>query len=89
MPNLLNTAVAKTARRDSQPMYKPGVARAYNRPARSIMLVLALILFGRLIRSAVIKSPTFDEPFHLALGYTAWQTGEWLSSAKMPRYHNL
>jgi len=52
---------------------------SYSSPriTRYVAVALLLLLFGQLTTSAVVKSLTFDEPFHAAYGYVTLATGDW------------
>jgi hypothetical protein len=43
---------------------------------RSLVVILLLTLFGQLLFSAVLKSPTIDESNHLTRGYAYLKTGD-------------
>ncbi len=50
---------------------------------------LLLVCFAQLTTSAVVKSPTFDEPFHAAYGYADLMTGDWRMQVQNPPFIHL
>lgn len=57
---------------------------------RWLAVGLLLVLFAQLATSAVVKSPTFDEPLHAARSYVVLATGDWrMQAGHLPLVHRL